>query len=107
MPHGPVKSTGFRFEADGKSIVYATDFSEITPAMIQCFRSCDLLVVDCLRERPHPTHAHLDMALDLARRCKAKRTVLTHLDKSMDYATIGAKIPKDVAVGFDGMEVSL
>ncbi|MBX7460526.1 MBL fold metallo-hydrolase [Qipengyuania huizhouensis] len=107
MPHGPVKSTGFRFEADGKSIVYATDFSEITPAMIQCFRSCDLLVVDCLRERPHPTHAHLDMALDLARRCKAKRTVLTHLDKSMDYATIGGKIPKDVAVGFDGMEVSL
>ena len=107
MPHGPVKSTGFRLEADGKSIVYATDFSEITPAMVDCFKGCDLLVVDCLRERPHPTHAHLEMGLDLARRVKAKRTVLTHLDKSMDYATIAAKVPKGVTVGFDGLEVAI
>ncbi|EDL50312.1 MBL fold metallo-hydrolase [Erythrobacter sp. SD-21] len=107
MPHGPVKSTGFRFEADGKSVVYATDFSEITPAMVKCFRGCDLLVVDCLRERPHPTHAHLEMALDLARCVKAKRTVLTHLDKSMDYATISAKVPKGVLVGYDGLEVAV
>lgn len=107
MPHGPVKSTGFRFEADGKSLVYATDFSEITLAMIKCFKGCDLLVVDCLRERPHPTHAHLDMALELASKVKAKRTILTHLDKSMDYSKISAKVPKDVAVGFDGMEVQV
>jgi phosphoribosyl 1,2-cyclic phosphate phosphodiesterase len=107
MPHGPVKSTGFRFEADGKSLVYATDFSEITQAMIKCFKGCDLLVVDCLRERPHPTHAHLDMALELASKVKARRTILTHLDKSMDYDTISAKLPKGVSVGFDGMEVRL
>ena len=107
MPHGPAKSTGFRFEADGKSIVYATDFSEITPDMVKCFRPCDLLVVDCLRERPHPTHAHLDMALDLAARVKARRTVLTHLDKSMDYGTLSAKVPKGVLVGYDGMELRI
>ena len=105
MPHGPVKSTGFRFEADGTSIVYATDFSEITPAMVKCFKGCDLLVVDCLRERAHPTHANLEMSLDLAKRTKAKRVVLTHLDKSMDYATISAKVPKGVTVGFDGLEM--
>ena len=103
MPHGPVTSTGFRFEADGKAIVYATDFSEITPEMIRCFAGCDILVVDCLRERPHPTHAHLDMALDLARRCKVGHTVLTHMDKSMDYRRICAKVPKGVTVGFDGL----
>lgn len=107
MPHGPVKSTGFRFDADGKSIVYATDFSEITPDMIRCFSGCDLLVVDCLRGRPHPTHAHLEMSLDLARRCKAKRTVLTHMDKSMDYQTLVDTVPKGVIVGYDGLEVSV
>ena len=107
MPHGPAKSTGFRFEADGKSLVYATDFSEITADMVKTFKGCDLLVVDCLRERPHPTHAHLDMALDLARRCKARKTVLTHLDKSMDYKRVSTKVPAGVIVGYDGLEVQL
>ncbi|QZD88255.1 MBL fold metallo-hydrolase [Qipengyuania psychrotolerans] len=107
MPHGPVTSTGFRFEADGKVIVYATDFSEITPRMVSCFKGSDLLVVDCLRKRPHPTHAHLDMAIELARKTKAKRAVLTHLDKSMDYETIRAEVPKGILVGYDGLEIEL
>ena len=107
MPHGPVTSTGFRFEADGKSIGYATDFSEITKEMVSCFKGTDLLVVDCLRRRPHPTHAHLEMAIDFARRCKAKRAVLTHLDKSMDYAALEAEVPKGFIVGYDGLEIGL
>ncbi|MXO95712.1 MBL fold metallo-hydrolase [Erythrobacter aquimaris] len=107
MPHGPVTSTGFRFEADGKSIGYATDFSEITKGMVSCFKGTDLLVVDCLRRRPHPTHAHLEMAIDFARRCKAKRAVLTHLDKSMDYAALEAEVPKGFIVGYDGLEIGL
>lgn len=105
MAHGPVKSTGFRLEADGKSIVYATDFSAVSPAMIDCFTGADVLVVDCLRRKPHPTHAHLEMALDLAKRCKAKRVILTHLDKSMDYRRLCAEVPSNVTVGYDGLEV--
>lgn len=105
MPHGPVTSTGFRFEADGKAIVYATDFSEITSDMVDCFSDTDVLVVDCLRRRPHPTHAHLDMALDLASRTRARRTVLTHMDKSMDYRSLCDEVPRNVVVGFDGLEL--
>ena len=107
MPHGPAKSTAFRFDADEKSIGYATDFSEIVPALVELFQRVDLLVVDCLRRRPHPTHAHLDMALELSRKCAAGRTVLTHLDKSMDYRTLAAEVPKGVEVGYDGLEIVL
>jgi phosphoribosyl 1,2-cyclic phosphate phosphodiesterase len=107
MPHGPARSTAFRFEADRKSIVYATDFSEIVPAMVDLFDGADLLVCDCLRRRPHPTHAHLEMALDLQRRCGARRMVLTHLDKSMDYASLARELPDNVEVGFDGLEIVL
>ena len=107
MPHGPARSTAFRFDADGRSIGYATDFSEITPAMVDLFDGVDLLVSDCLRRRPHPTHAHLDMALDLAKRCGARRTVLTHLDKSMDYRTLLAELPPHVEPGYDGLEIFL
>lgn len=107
MPHGPAQSTGYRFGTDGKSIAYATDFSEIVPPMVALFEGVDLLVCDCLRRRPHPTHAHLDMALELARRCGAKRMVLTHLDKSMDYAALAAEVPAGVEVGYDGLEIVL
>ncbi|MFA6220293.1 MAG: MBL fold metallo-hydrolase [Erythrobacter sp.] len=106
MPHGPVTSTGFRFEADGKAIVYATDFSEITPEMVDCFADADILVVDCLRRRPHPTHAHLAMALDLARLTRARRTVLTHMDKSMDYRSLCDEMPDGITVGYDGLGVA-
>ena len=105
MPHGPTSSTGFRFEADGKSIAYATDFSEITSEMVALFDGVDILVTDCLRREPHPTHASLASALELAERARAHTTVLTHLDKSMDYATLSAEVPPDVLVGYDGMEL--
>lgn len=107
MPHGPAQSTGYRFEADGKSIGYATDFSEITRAMVELFDGVDLLVVDCLRREPHPTHAHLAMALELVEATRARSGVLTHLDKSMDYATLSAEVPAHVMVGYDGLEIAL
>lgn len=105
MPHGPAQSTAYRFETDGKSIGYATDFSEITEDMVSLFYRCDALIIDCLRREPHPTHAHLAMSLELAQRAKAHTAVLTHLDKSMDYATLCKEVPENVFVAFDGMEI--
>ncbi len=105
MPHGPTMSTAFRFEADGKSIAYATDFSEITDDMVAFFSGVDVLVTDCLRREPHPTHAHLGMALDLFERSGAKQAVLTHLDISMDYRALSKEVPGGVLVGYDGMVV--
>ncbi len=48
----------------------------------------DILVCDCLRRNPHPSHAHLDLAIELGERSGAKRLVLSHLDKSMDYRSL-------------------
>ncbi len=106
MPHGPTQATAFRFDADGKSIGYATDFSEIRLETIALLADVDILVCDCLRRKPHPSHAHLEMALEFAQRCGATTTVLTHLDKSMDYATLSAEVPDNVIVGYDGLELA-
>ena len=105
MPHGPTETTGFRFEVDGKSIGYATDFSSISKDMVELFAGIDILVTDCLRREPHPTHANLAMALELAERSRAKRTVLTHLDKSMDYVSLQSEVPDYIVVGYDGLEL--
>jgi phosphoribosyl 1,2-cyclic phosphate phosphodiesterase len=106
MPHGPSESTAYRFDCDGKSIAYATDFSAITREMVELFDGVDILVTDCLRREPHPTHANLALALELIEASRARRGVLTHLDKSLDYATLSAEVPAHVLVAYDGMELA-
>lgn len=105
MQHGPGECTGFRFEADGKSIAYTTDFSAISDDMIHLCEDVDILVSDCLRRDPHPTHAHLAMAIELGECSGAKKLVLSHLDKSMDYQTLVDEVPDFVTVGYDGLEM--
>ena len=106
MPHGFMDSTAFRFDQGGKSIGYATDFNEITNDLIDMFYRLDILVVDCLRREPHPTHAHLAMALELGERSRAGTVVLTHLDKSLDYKSLSGEVPGNVLVGYDGLVLS-
>ena len=74
--------------------------------MLECFEGVDILVSDCLRRDPHPTHAHLAMAIELGERTGAKRVVLSHLDKSMDYRTLVDEVPDFVTVGYDGLEMT-
>ena len=107
MPHGPAQSTAFRFEADGLSIGYATDFDSVTEPMLDLFDGIDLMVCDCLRRDPHPTHAHLEMALQFGKDIGAGKLVLTHLDKSMDYSSLQDEVPVGVLVGYDGMQIEL
>ncbi|QUT03897.1 MBL fold metallo-hydrolase [Sphingobium phenoxybenzoativorans] len=107
QPHGEIFSTGFRFEYDGKSVGYATDFHEVTTAMASLFADIDLWVVDGLRREPHPSHPHLALTLDAIAQAKPSRAVLIHMDQSMDYATLRATLPPGVEPGYDGMVVDL
>lgn len=107
QPHGGITSAGLRFENDGKSICYATDFGEVTDEMRQTYSGCDLFVVDALRETPHPTHAHLDLTLDFIASVRAKFSLLTHMDKSMDYRSLLAKLPKGIEPAYDGYQVTI
>ncbi|MFV0622572.1 MBL fold metallo-hydrolase [Sphingomonas sp. ac-8] len=105
QPHGHIHSAGLRFDSGGRSIVYATDFNVVTDAMVALYRGCDLMVVDALREAPHPTHPTVSEALALVSACGDPRSVLIHMDHSMDYATVKARLPEHVEPGYDGLEL--
>ena len=107
QPHGGITSAGFRFDRGSKSIAYSTDFHEFTDDMEELFAGVDLWVVDALRHAPHPTHAHLAVTLDAIARARPKRAILTHMDQSLDYATLAAELPAGVEPGHDGLEVEL
>lgn len=105
QPHGGIVSAGLRFEYGEKSVGYATDFNEFTPEMECLYTDLDLWVADALRREPHPTHPHLAQTLGWARKCRSPRTVLVHMDKTMDYRTLCAELPGGVEPGYDGMEI--
>jgi phosphoribosyl 1,2-cyclic phosphate phosphodiesterase len=107
QPHGDIHSAGLRFDAIGKSIGYSTDFNAMTDEMAEVFEGVDLWIVGALRRRPHPSHAHLAQILDWISLVKPGRAILTHMDQSMDYASLCAELPPGVEPGYDGQEISL
>jgi phosphoribosyl 1,2-cyclic phosphate phosphodiesterase len=107
QPHGGISSLGIRAEENGKSLVYAIDYHDLTPDMAAMYEGADVWISDCLRRRPHPTHAHLDAVLGWARELRVGQLWLTHLDNSMDYATLSAELPDWAAPAHDGQEIVL
>ena len=107
QPHGGITSLGIRADERDRSMGYAIDFHELTPDMAKLYDGVDLWICDCLRRTPHPTHAHLDAVLGWAKDLRIGQLLLTHLDKSMDYATLLAELPDWAEPAYDGQEISL
>ncbi len=66
----------------------------------------DCFVIDALRRTPHPTHAHLALALDWIARAQPRRAVLTNMHLDLDYAEIEAETPAHITPAYDGMTIS-
>lgn len=107
QPHGNITSAGLRFESDGTSVAYATDFNAITNEMRGLYHGLDLWIVDALRRKPHPTHAHLGDVLGWVAELTPRQTLLTHMDKSMDYRTLCAELPAGIAPAYDNQVIAL
>ena len=105
QPHGSIFSAGLRFDSDGKSIGYATDFHLMTNAMRALYADVDVWIVDALRRAPHPTHPHLSEVLGWVGELTPTRTALVQMDHSMDYISVAAELPHGVEPGYDGLEM--
>ncbi|PZU61970.1 MAG: phosphoribosyl 1,2-cyclic phosphodiesterase [Brevundimonas sp.] len=101
--HGPIRSVGYRLG----DMAYSSDVSDLDEAALDAVRGCQLWIVDALRYAPHPTHAHLDRALEWIAAAEVKRAVLTNLHIDMDYRTLSAQLPAHVEVAFDGWTARL
>ncbi|MBB4207779.1 phosphoribosyl 1,2-cyclic phosphate phosphodiesterase [Roseinatronobacter bogoriensis subsp. barguzinensis] len=103
LNHGSIDALGFRVGG----LAYTPDVVMIYPESWQMLQGLDLWIVDALRRKPHPTHAHLDMTLDWIAQAKPARAVLTNMHNDMDYATITAETPEHVTPAHDGMVLTL
>jgi phosphoribosyl 1,2-cyclic phosphate phosphodiesterase len=86
-------------------LAYLPDVLEIYPEAWPHLRDLDCWIIDALRRRPHPTHAHLDLTLDWIAQVKPRRAVLTNMHIDLDYATVAAETPAHVTPAHDGMQI--
>jgi phosphoribosyl 1,2-cyclic phosphate phosphodiesterase len=101
--HGHLRVFGYRF---GK-LAYITDIKEIPERERQRLRGLEVLVLNALWWRPHPTHLSISEAIETARELGARRTYLTHLTHETGHAELEAQLPAGVYPAYDGLTVEV
>lgn len=97
--HGFGESTGFRI----KNFAYSSDVFNISPDVFEKLKNLDLWIVDCLRFKPHKSHAHFDKVMEWISIIKPKKTIFTHMNYEVDYDHINSLCPKNCEAAYDGM----
>jgi phosphoribosyl 1,2-cyclic phosphate phosphodiesterase len=99
--HGETHSLGFRIG----DFAYCTDVSDFPEATLEALGGLDVLVIDCLQYKHHPSHLSLQQASDWIDRIKPKRAILTHMHIPLDYDTVMRETPSHVEPAYDGMMI--
>lgn len=99
--HGPSVVFGYRFGP----IAYVTDVKAVDDAARQALAGVEILVLNALWYRPHPTHLSIPEAIEAARAIGARRTYLTHLTHETAHADLERDLPADVRPAYDGLVV--
>jgi phosphoribosyl 1,2-cyclic phosphate phosphodiesterase len=101
--HGSRLILGYRFGG----FAYLTDCSGIPESSIALLEGLDVLVLDALRRREHPTHFNLDQAVAMAQRLRARQTYFTHITHDLGHAETCASLPEGIALAYDGLNIPI
>lgn len=100
--HGKLPVLGYRIH----DVAYLTDCSAIPDASLRMLGNLDVLVLDAVRFRPHPTHFSLEEALEVVDILKPKRAFFTHVCHDIEHETVNAMLPEHVRLAYDGLRVT-
>jgi phosphoribosyl 1,2-cyclic phosphate phosphodiesterase len=103
LKHGPFQVLGFRIG----DVAYCTDTSEIPPESLPLLEGLDVLILDCLRHEPHPTHMSVEEAVAVARRLAPRRTLFTHMCHRLEHEATNRELPAGTELAYDGMRIGL
>jgi phosphoribosyl 1,2-cyclic phosphate phosphodiesterase len=101
--HGDIVSLGFRIGG----LAYCPDVSAFPAATAKRLEGLDMLIIDALQYRTHPSHFSLGEALEWIDKLTPAKAVLTHMHVPLDYATVLAETPAHVEPAYDGMVIEL
>lgn len=101
LKHGRLDIFGYRIG----NIAYLTDVSEIPDTSFELLSDLEVLMLDCLRYKPHMTHIHLEQSLSYASLINARNTYLIHMTHELEFDALSAELPPSVHVGYDGLRL--
>jgi phosphoribosyl 1,2-cyclic phosphate phosphodiesterase len=101
--HGDMPILGFRID----NFAYCTDVSFIPESSFGLLKGLDLLVLDALQHKKHPTHFTVAEALEATRRISAKKTLFTHIAHGVAHEATNATLPDRIRLAFDGQRVTV
>jgi len=101
--HGELPVLGFRFG----NAAYVTDFSAIPEDTLRMLEGLDVLILDALRHKPHPTHSCLEQSLALVERLKPHRAFFTHIAHELGHEETDRALPPHVRLAFDGLKLDV
>lgn len=101
--HGALSIYGYRF---GR-FAYCTDVSVIPDGSWPLLEGLEVLVLDALRRRPHPTHMNLEQAVATATKIGARMTYFTHIAHELSHARVNAELPEGMALAYDGQIIEI
>lgn len=101
--HGDLPVLGFRF----RRAAYVTDFSMIPESTMSLLTNLDVLILDALRHKPHPTHSTLENSLELVNRLKPQRAFFTHIAHQLGHEATNASLPPHARLAHDGLKLYL
>jgi len=105
--HGRLPILGFRVDYKDHSIAYCTDMSTLPPEAYPLLQDLDVLVVDGLRQRHHPTHQTIDRACELIHELQPTQAYLTHMSFEVIHAEVDDALPDGINLAHDGLSVKL
>jgi len=101
--HGRIPVVGFRIG----DLAYLTDCNHIPDKSKELLAGVRTLILDGLREEVHPTHFTVQEAVAVANELQAERTYIIHMSHSIDYGPMNARLPKNVQLAYDGLEIAV
>ncbi len=99
--HGDTEIYGYRFG----NAAYLTDFSSIPSSSYALLQDLDILFLDGLRHRPHPTHSTIENSIRIADELRARRVFFTHICHDLPHEATDAALPPHVRLSYDGMKL--
>jgi phosphoribosyl 1,2-cyclic phosphate phosphodiesterase len=105
VPHGNSETYGYLFGRQGvKLLAYLSDCSAVPDEIARRIAGVQLLVIDALREKPHPTHLSIGQALEVVQRVQPARTLFTHICHELPQSAESA-LPPNVGLAYDGLRI--
>jgi phosphoribosyl 1,2-cyclic phosphate phosphodiesterase len=107
VPHGNTVVNGYLFSRDGRKIAaYLSDCSEVPDSIVDLIAEVNFLIIDALRDKPHPTHLNIEQALEVARRVRPNETYFTHIAHELAQAA-EMRLPRATHIAYDGLQLRI